>query len=108
MIEMLKIIDIKDIDLIVGELSERSSSKEVIGPTFACIIGAQFERLKFGDRFYYQHLGQAGSLTENQFNEIRKTTLAGVIYNNGENVTEIQTNAFQLIRYRLINYNQLN
>lgn len=33
----------------------------IVGPTFGCLLGNMFNRLKYGDRFFYEHGGQAGS-----------------------------------------------
>jgi hypothetical protein len=67
-----------------------------------CIIGTQFKKIKFGDRFYYEHGDEDGSMTLEQLNEMRKTTLAEIICKNGNN-KEIKQNAFEVIRY-LLNY----
>ncbi|KAL3222577.1 hypothetical protein MRX96_028359 [Rhipicephalus microplus] len=53
--------DVTDIDLFTGGITENNVQGGLVGPTFACILGQQFRRLKFGDRFYYEHEGQAGS-----------------------------------------------
>ncbi|KAG0415140.1 hypothetical protein HPB47_007693 [Ixodes persulcatus] len=53
--------DVTDIDLFTGGVSETSVPGGLVGPTFACILGETFNKLKFGDRFYYEHEGQAGS-----------------------------------------------
>ncbi|XP_037529438.2 chorion peroxidase-like, partial [Rhipicephalus sanguineus] len=71
--------DVTDIDLFTGGITESSVQGGLVGPTFACILGQQFRRLKFGDRFYYEHEGQAGSFAPEQLQEIRKTTLAHIL-----------------------------
>ena len=44
-----------DIDLFTGALTESpSSSTGSVGPTLDCILGDQFMKLKYGDRFWYQ------------------------------------------------------
>ncbi|KAH3747981.1 hypothetical protein DPMN_182417 [Dreissena polymorpha] len=45
----------KDIDLFPGALSEKLVPGGALGPTMGCIIGDQFRRVKFGDRFFYQN-----------------------------------------------------
>ena len=44
-----------DIDLFIGGLSERPLSGAVVGPTFGCLLGQQFQILKKGDRFWYEN-----------------------------------------------------
>ncbi|XP_064485396.1 chorion peroxidase-like [Ornithodoros turicata] len=86
--------NVKDVDLFTAGTAERSVAGGVVGPTFACILAHQFKKLKFGDRFYYQHASQAGSFTKDQLREIQKTTLAGIICDNTYTVTSIQKNVF--------------
>ena len=44
-----------DIDLWVGAHSETHVPGSVVGPLLQCILGRQFHRLKYGDRFWYQN-----------------------------------------------------
>lgn len=53
--------DFRDIDLFIGGLSEVKAFGSILGPTFGCLNGIQFHHWKFGDRFYFEHGGEAGS-----------------------------------------------
>ncbi|KAH9363569.1 hypothetical protein HPB48_021150 [Haemaphysalis longicornis] len=60
--------NVLDIDLYSGGLSEKAINGSQMGETFACIVRDAFKRLKFGDRFYYEHENQSGSFTQGAFN----------------------------------------
>ena len=34
-----------------------------VGPTFGTILGQQYKRVKFGDRYWFEHGNEAGSFT---------------------------------------------
>jgi len=46
---------VEDIDLYSGAIAEKAVRGGAVGPTFACLIGEQFDRIKRGDRFFYTH-----------------------------------------------------
>lgn len=83
-----------DIDMYTGELSERPVPGAIVGPTLACLIAIQFERLKFGDRFYFEHHSQAGTFTAKQLKAIKKTTLGGIVCANGDHISKVPLNVF--------------
>ena len=58
---------VEDIDLFSGGISELPLIDGIVGPTFACVMGIQFNHLKFGDRYYFEHGGQEGSFTEGSY-----------------------------------------
>ncbi|CAG2114555.1 unnamed protein product, partial [Medioppia subpectinata] len=87
---------VEDIDLFSGGISELPMNGAIVGPTFACIIGTQFNHLKYGDRFYFEHEGQDGSFTSGQLQAIRKTLFSRIICINGDNFKEIHSKVFQL------------
>jgi peroxidase len=66
--------DLNDIDLFVGGLSESKAFGSILGPTFACLNGIQFHHWKYGDRFFFEHGGEAGSFKIEQLNNIRQVS----------------------------------
>ena len=76
---------VDDIDLMVGGVSEKSVRGGAVGPTFACIIGEQFRKLKYGDRFFYTHRdGRDGAkgLSHTVKSFILQRTLGDIICDN--------------------------
>ena len=41
-----------------------------LGPTFQCIVGDQFRRLRLGDRFWYEEPNQVGSFTLGKYSDL--------------------------------------
>ena len=83
-----------DIDLFPGALSESPLQGALVGPTFACIIGIQFQKLKRCDRFWYENNDPSTRLSEAQLTEIRKMTLAKVVCENCDVIGDIQKSVF--------------
>ncbi|XP_046564387.1 peroxidasin-like [Haliotis rubra] len=83
-----------DIDLFSGGVSERPLNGGLLGNTFSCIVGSQFELLKIGDRFWYETDDAVVGFTPEQLAEIRKTSLSRVVCDNTDTVI-IQPNAFK-------------
>ncbi|XP_064466102.1 uncharacterized protein LOC135377535 [Ornithodoros turicata] len=86
--------NVDDIDLFTGGLIETSLHGGVVGPTFGCIIGLQFQRLKKCDRFWYETNNPLIRFTEVQLSEIRKVTLSKIVCDNSDNIDAIQRSAF--------------
>ena len=79
---------VDNIDLWVGGLAEDHMPGSSMGVTFSMIIIDQFQRLRDGDRFWYENVFSGEAL-----NEINNTTLADVIERNSE-VSGLQENVF--------------
>ncbi len=79
---------VDNIDLWVGGLAEDHLPGSSMGETFTAIIVDQFERLRDGDRFWYENVFSGDALAQ-----ISGTTLADVIERNS-NVSGLQENVF--------------
>ncbi|KAB1073235.1 peroxidase family protein [Methylobacterium planeticum] len=63
------------VDLWTGGLAESHAPGSELGPTFSAIISSQFERLRDGDRLWYQN----GQFDRQTLNDIQHTTLSDII-----------------------------
>jgi hypothetical protein len=77
--------EVDAVDLWIGALAEDPVAGALVGPLLRAVIAEQFERLRDGDRFWYQTAFSGGQLAE-----IEATTLAAVIRRNTAITEEIQ------------------
>lgn len=87
---------VDDIDLFSGGVSEFPISDGQVGPTFACIIGKQFETLRAGDRFWFETSMGPNAFTMDQLNSIKQVSLAQLICANSDNIVTLQQQALLL------------
>lgn len=52
---------VNDIDIFIGGVTEIPQGGAIIGPTFANMFAKQFDRLKQGDRFFYDNNVSSGN-----------------------------------------------
>ncbi|QDU50715.1 peroxidase family protein [Gimesia panareensis] len=79
---------VDNIDLWIGGLAEDHLPGSSMGETFTAIIVDQFERLRDGDRFWYENVFSGETL-----HQINSTTLADVIERNSD-ISGLQENVF--------------
>jgi peroxidase len=79
---------VDNIDLWVGGLAEDHLPDSSLGETFTAIIVDQFERLRNGDRYWFQN-----QFSGEQLSEIESTSLSDIIERN-TSLTSVQDNAF--------------
>ena len=77
---------VDEIDPFTGGLSEKGLNGELVGPTFACIIGTQFAKVMTGDRFFFTHPADGSQsekgLPTKVMAAIRKRTLGDIFCDN--------------------------
>jgi hypothetical protein len=79
---------VDSVDLWVGGLAEDHAPGSSVGPTFGRILAEQFDRIRAGDRFWFEN-----TFRGDQLDVLRNTTLADVIERN-TGLTGLQANAF--------------
>ncbi|KAK3918578.1 Peroxidasin, partial [Frankliniella fusca] len=82
-----------NVDLWVGGILEDQVDGAKVGPTFRCLLVEQFKRLRDGDRFYYEN---PAVFKPEQVTQIKQTTLARVLCDNGDKMTHLQRDVFYL------------
>lgn len=87
---------VDDIDLFTGGIGEFPLDGAQVGPTFACIIGHQFESLRAGDRFWFENSHGLQAFTLAQLDSIKQVSLARVICANSDDISTIQEQALHL------------
>lgn len=80
--------DVNNIDLWVGLMAEDHTASGSLGETATTIIADQFERLRDGDRFWYENL-----YSRQEVREIENTTLGDIIERN-TNIDSLQDDVF--------------
>lgn len=81
-------------DLLSGGLLEIPLKGAVFGPTFSCLLANQFSIVKNSDRFWYENDFPPSTFSKGQLQQVRQSTLAGMICANFDDVTMIQRKAF--------------
>ncbi|KAJ8687556.1 hypothetical protein QAD02_023350 [Eretmocerus hayati] len=82
-----------NIDVWVGGILEDQMPDSKVGPLFKCLLSEQFQRMRDGDRFWFEN---PGIFKPEQLEQLRMTSLAKVICDNADNITKIQKNVFML------------
>ncbi|XP_058461280.1 peroxidasin isoform X2 [Malaya genurostris] len=81
-----------NIDLWVGGILEDQLPGAKVGPLFMCLLVEQFNKLREGDRFWYEN----EQFKPEQLAQIKKTTLGRLLCDNGDNITRVTENVFVL------------
>lgn len=82
-----------NIDIFVGGILEDQVKGGRVGPLFRCLLIDQFQRLRDGDRFFYEN---PSVFKPEQLTQIKQSSLARTLCNNGDNITTITNNVFLL------------
>ncbi|XP_053180992.1 eosinophil peroxidase-like [Scomber japonicus] len=80
-----------NIDVWLGGVAEPFVRGGRVGPLFACLISTQFQRIREGDRLWWEN---DGVFTETQRESLRDTSLARIICDN-TGITEVPERPFQ-------------
>ncbi|XP_060607017.1 peroxidase-like protein 3 [Ruditapes philippinarum] len=86
---------VDDIDLFAGAMTETLLPDSSVGPTFACLLGKQFKRLRLGDRYWHETQDPVIRFTKGQLAELRNISLARVLCDNFD-VSQVQPDVFRV------------
>uniref|UniRef100_A0A8P4GA25 Myeloid-specific peroxidase n=1 Tax=Dicentrarchus labrax TaxID=13489 RepID=A0A8P4GA25_DICLA len=94
-----------NIDVWMGGVAEPFVRGGRVGPLFACLIASQFQRIRQGDRLWYE---KPGVFTPQQRAALSTATLSRIICDN-TGINTVPTDAFNVLsnRNRLVNCSSL-
>ncbi|XP_033618608.1 lactoperoxidase [Fukomys damarensis] len=84
-----------NIDIWVGTVAEPLVERGRVGPLLACLLGHQFQRIRDGDRFWWEN---PGVFTEKQQDSLRKMSFSRLVCDNTR-ITKVPLNPFQVNHY---------
>ncbi|XP_063827412.1 peroxidase-like [Ostrinia nubilalis] len=85
--------DVDDVDLMTAIYSEKLIKGGYVGPTLFCIMARNLVQWRKSDRYFFEHGDLPTSLTLPQLNEVRRTSVARLLCDNGDRVDRIQPRA---------------
>ncbi|XP_046389952.1 peroxidasin isoform X2 [Ischnura elegans] len=86
-----------NVDVWVGGILEDPVPGGKVGPLFQCLLVEQFRRLRDGDRFWYEN---PAVFKPEQLLQIKQASLARIICDNGDNITEVNKDIFILPKHQ--------
>ncbi|CAL4107451.1 unnamed protein product, partial [Meganyctiphanes norvegica] len=84
-----------NIDVWVGGLLEEAKDGARVGPTFLCLLVDQFQKLREGDRFWFEN---PSVFKAEQLAQIRQANLGRVLCDNGDDMQDVTSDVFVLPR----------
>ncbi|XP_067948146.1 eosinophil peroxidase-like [Watersipora subatra] len=86
----------EDVDLYSAAISERPLVGANIGPTFGCLLGLQFQKLKYGDRFWFQSENSyPNPFTSSEIEQLSAISLSRIICQN-DNYGQVPADVFKV------------
>ncbi|KAM3599681.1 uncharacterized protein V6R79_009692 [Siganus canaliculatus] len=94
-----------NIDVWLGGVAEPFVQGGRVGPLFACLIATQFQRIRNGDRLWYEN---PGFFTTRQRAALRAASLSRIICDN-TNIRSVPSDVFEVVsrRNRLVTCNRI-
>ncbi|KAM8945757.1 peroxidasin homolog [Pelodytes ibericus] len=86
----------QNVDLFPALMVEDLVPETRVGPTLMCLLVTQFKRIRDGDRFWYS---SPGVFTPAQLVQIRQSSLARVLCDNGDHIQHVQEDVFQVATF---------
>ncbi|MEE6476697.1 hypothetical protein FKM82_011185 [Ascaphus truei] len=85
-----------NIDLFPALMVEDIIPESRLGPTLMCLLTTQFKHIRNGDRLWYEN---PGVFSPAQLTQIKQTSLARVLCDNGDNITRVQQDVFRVAEF---------